>query len=550
MSSDYQVLAEYYQKYLDSDYSYSRLNMNKEKEAFWSNGNAKTDTDMLSRYYGMYENLILSRASYEYSEYEISIQTEFALYKKENSDILNGVYDVARIAADEWNKAEGKLNAQYNQWRKSFIERYEEAGKEWQEKYEEFLSDKQQWITRMYVSAASETGYTGIRADEEARKSLTKTRERMVRNISRESFDAGEYVRDLIGSSLIGKLNSHLDTIAGRTDGVHLAAEVQKKNSMSGAENLLNAMKVLEETSAMMKKTACKKAAQDAGILLDQKIEEAYSGIETTNKNVEESIDSMLYGAGYLKSGNLYARKVLAHSYLVQDVYKIQAVAGYNWYNTARPELRISSAMFEGLETDGIITLMNTATMELEDWQARIFCVHDGVRDIKGEIEKHIGSKQDYGSEIGRIMFQYDRNEKEKDAGKAEFEAAPWDKQITESPCSWVEVPSLRSVVTTATAVASAVVTTVATSALSVVSFGALAAPMAVLCGAAVTLSAEAMFAVADVAGGYKDWDEVGTELAISAATSVISAAGGAAGAAVQGIGGIGGVFLYRNQIL
>ncbi|MEE1211278.1 MAG: hypothetical protein UHO11_02170, partial [Treponema sp.] len=391
MSSDYQVLAEYYQKYLDSDYSYSRLNMNKEKEAFWSNGNAKTDTDMLSRYYGMYENLILSRASYEYSEYEISIQTEFALYKKENSDILNGVYDVARIAADEWNKAEGKLNAQYNQWRKSFIERYEEAGKEWQEKYEEFLSDKQQWITRMYVSAASETGYTGIRADEEARKSLTKTRERMVRNISRESFDAGEYVRDLIGSSLIGKLNSHLDTIAGRTDGVHLAAEVQKKNSMSGAENLLNAMKVLEETSAMMKKTACKKAAQDAGILLDQKIEEAYSGIETTNKNVEESIDSMLYGAGYLKSGNLYARKVLAHSYLVQDVYKIQAVAGYNWYRTAKPELRISSAMFDGLETDGIITLMNTATMELEDWQARIFGVHDGVREIKGEIEKHIG---------------------------------------------------------------------------------------------------------------------------------------------------------------
>ena len=38
-----------------------------------------------------------------------------------------------------------------------------------------------------------------------------------------------------------------------------------------------------------MKKTACKKAAQKAGMLLDKKIEEAYSGIETTNKNIEES---------------------------------------------------------------------------------------------------------------------------------------------------------------------------------------------------------------------------------------------------------------------
>ena len=549
LSEDYKVLAEYYQKYLNSsDYSYSKLNMNKAEEPFWSNGNINTDTDMLSRYYGLYEKQILSQANKEYKEYEISLETEYRLYKKENSDILKGVYDVARIAADEWNKAEEKLNAQYNQWHKTFIERYEEAGKEWQENYEEFLSDKQQWITRMYVSAASETGYTGIRADEEARKSLTKTRERMVKNISRESFDAGEYVRDLIGSSLIGKLNSHLDTIAGRTEGVHFAEKIHNKNTTSSAENLLNAMKVLSETSAMMKKTACKKAAQEAEILLDKKIDEAYSGIDTTNKNVEESIDSMLYGAGYLKSGNLYARKVLAHSYLVEDVYKIQAIAGYNWYNTARPELRISSAMFEGLETDGIITLMNTATMELEDWQARIFGVHDGVREIKGEIERHIGSKQDYGSEIGRIMFQYDRNEKEKDAGKAEFEAAPWDKQITESPCSWVEVPSLRSVVTTAAAVYSAVVTTVATTALSVASFGTLSAPMAALCaagiGAAITLSAEATFAVADVAGGYRDWDEVGKDLAISAATSVISAVGGAAGAAIKGIGGIGGALL------
>ena len=64
--------------------------------------------------------------------------------------------------------------------------------------------------------------------------------------------------------------------------------------------------------------------------------------------------------------------------------------------------------------------------------------------------------------------------------------------------------------------------------------------------GVAVTMSTEATLAAMDLSGGYKDWDEVGTQLEISAATSVISAAGGAAGAAVQGIGGIGNGFKTR----
>ena len=45
-----------------------------------------------------------------------------------------------------------------------------------------------------------------------------------------------------------------------------------------------------------------------------------------------------------------------------------------------------------------------------------------------------------------------------------------------------------------------------------------------------------------DLAGGYKDWNQVGTELGMSLVTSSIGGAFGAAGAAVKGVGGVAGV--------
>ena len=142
-------------------------------------------------------------------------------------------------------------------------------------------------------------------------------------------------------------------------------------------------------------------------------------------------------------------------------------------------------------------------------------------------------------------MYQYEKNEDEKAQGRTELEAAPWDKKIAPAETGMMEVPSLRSIAITATAVTAAIVVTAVTSALS---FGTMTAPVAMLtamgAGAIITLSTEAAFAAADLAGGFKNWNQVGMELGVSVATSAISAAGGMAGAAIKGLGGIGGALL------
>lgn len=391
-SSYYEVMAEYYRQYMDpEDMSYSKQEMNGSCERYWaSTGERSTDSSMVSRYYEMYFSLLEDQKEYKAAENAMKLETGYSLYKKESQDILENIKDVKRIAEKEWEKAEGKLNAEYNSWRKEFITRYEETSREWQSSYEEFLSDKQEWIDRMYLGAASETGYSEENADEEARKAMQKLKTKLQKSVERENIEADEYVETLLGESYIGKLSRHMDEMQARIDGMHLATAVQNIRERDMVEEMYAVQEMMEATTAMMKKTAGRKAAQEAGKILEEKIEEAYKGIDERNRKVEENVDQKLYKAGYMKGGNLYTRKILAHSYLVEDIYKMQVVSGYNWYRTARPELTVSPGMFEGLESEGVIKMMNTATLELDDWRAKVYGIHNGVQNIKGLLETYI----------------------------------------------------------------------------------------------------------------------------------------------------------------
>ena len=91
----------------------------------------------------------------------------------------------------------------------------------------------------------------------------------------------------------------------------------------------------------------------------------------------------MVYEAGYTWEGNVIQREVLEHSYLFYETYKTQYVHCYEWYVTSRPELTVSSEMFEGLEDSGIIEMLAVANQQLEDWKDLTFGIHNGSLDIE-----------------------------------------------------------------------------------------------------------------------------------------------------------------------
>jgi len=551
ISDHYKNLFDYYRNYFDGNLGYSHLNLNNGKDAYWFDDAETVNSgkvSVVSEYLQFYQELLAERAANKFDEYKAGLDQNLKSFGKENEDVLTQLNKIVLIAGNEWDKAGEKLNAQYNTWHRDFNRTYVNASREWQESYEEFLSDKQQWITQMYMSAGAETGYSDIDADEQARKSLKKAKAEKVNGVEKVSFDATEYIEKLIGTTALSALNSHMDQLESRIGSSRLIADRNYKADAAAVTALFESMNIIDEVTAAMEKTAARLVAQDAAAQLDESIESAYKSVETANKSFEDNIREMVYDAGYTWEGNKISRRVLKHAYLFTDDYTTQTIHCYEWYSTNRPELTVTSAMFDGLEGDGVISLMNAATMQLTDWQEKVFGIHNGTVEKEGEFDKHIGKAPDGtdggSGEFGRIMLDFSNNENEMQAGLAEMAAAPWDRKIAPSPVSWMEMPSLRTVGTVAAAVAATVVSAV----VSVVSFGTMAAPMAALCAAgisaAITLSTEATFAALDVSGGYKSWDEVGKSLAISAATSAIGALGGAAGAAVGSIGGIGGALL------
>ena len=138
-------------------------------------------------------------------------------------------------------------------------------------------------------------------------------------------------------------------------------------------------------------------------------------------------------------------------------------------------------------------------------------------------------------------MLNFAWNEVQKGKGISELAKPGWDQKLWSGDFLGFEPPSIRTVACVAAAAAAAIVGAVA-SPFTVGSSAVLGAMAVAAIGAAITFTNECLFALLDLAGEYKSPEEIGKQLATSAATSAISVLGAGAGAAVSGLSGIGGV--------
>ncbi len=554
--SSYSFLFDYYKKYLKEGRTFAGENFNRaESEYFIFSNSLETfpvlsseselnyREDFFSRYLEFYEELQTVNTGFELASKKLLLDSSLNSIKKENEDNLNRLLQISFIADNEWQKAEEKLNSTYNSWARDFSKNYTKANEEWKNSYEEFLSEKQQWISQMYASASLEAGLVfsaGEKAEEALKNSIQKAKIAEINSVERLEIDSTSFVNQFLKDSILYSLKEHFGELEGRAGQSVFYSKINAKKSAGTALDYYNAKKAGSEISQLMQETSAKLYAQKYSQNIEQNIEDSFNLVEEANRNFEGEIKNLVYAEGYDWQKEEISRKVLVHSYFFNDEYKKQTVHVFNWFKTERPSISFSTSILNGLSAESLIQFAQTATQQIEEWKNRIFGIHTKDKDEDGEFEIHIGSAPDNSSlkngsgELGLIYSDIFKNNEEMLAGLSEMEAAPWDKKLTASPVSWVEVPSLRTVCTVATAVAASVVS----AALSVASFGTLAAPLAALCAAgvsaALTTSTETAFAIMDLNGNYKDWDEVAKNLGTSVAVSSISAIGGVAGSALN----------------
>ena len=513
-------------------------------------------TEMLNNWYVNYEKLLETKNTQKLKEYQNELEFSAKSFATQNSEILNQLYDIRDVSIQEWDKATEKLNATYNVWKRDFIKTYQKNTEEWQASYDDFLKDKQEWITTMYVEAANQSAYSEEKTAESVVKSLVKAKQVAAEEMQGVTIDTEAYINELLADTNLASLEGHMADVSFRLEKTKGVSAVNRSNFAGTMASLLMSQKISSEVTAKMEVTASKVAALKAAENIETNIKKSYDMIDEQNRYYENYVKELVQGAGYRWTSKESKRRVPVDSYVLSTIYETQYVASYQWFKTVVPEVTVSTALLGNMEGETLALAVAQDESDLEEWRKKMFSSEDGN---KGEFVKWVGEagvlKEDYDTskslsrntkesgsgQMGSIILNFQWNEIMQRKGFSELSKPMWDQKLYPGEMFGMEAPSIRTVASVAAAATAAVVGAVAAP-FTGGSSAVLGAVAAAAIGAAITFTNEFVFAMLDLVGEYKSPEEIGKQLAIKAATDAVSVLGAGAGAAVSGISGITGV--------
>ncbi len=513
-------------------------------------------TEMLNNWYVNYEKLLETKNSQKLKEYQNELEFSAKSFATQNSEILNQLYDIRDVSIQEWDKATEKLNATYNVWKREFIKTYQKNTEEWQSNYEEFLKDKQEWITTMYVEAANQSAYSEKKTAESVAKSLVKSKQLAAEKMQGVEIDTRTYINELLQGTNLSSLEGHISDVSSRFEKNTGVLAANRNNRSGTIESLLVSQKISAEVTSKMEATASKVAALKAAENIENNIKQSYEMIDEQNQYYEDFVKELVQGAGYRWTKKGSQRRVAVDSHAFGTIYDTQYVGSYQWFKTALPDVTVSTALLGNLEGETLALAMAQDESDLEEWRKKMFNSEKGK---EGELVKWVGEggelKSDYDinkslssntgdsgtGQMGSIILNFKWNEIQQSKGFSELAKPVWDQKLYPGEMFGMEVPSIRTVAGVAVAATAAVVGAVAAP-VTGGSSAVLGAVVASAIGAAATFTNEFVFAMLDLTGEYKSPEEIGKQLAIKAATDAVSVLSAGAGAAVSGISGIAGV--------
>ena len=513
-------------------------------------------TEMLNNWYVNYAKLLETRNGQKLKEYLNELDYSANSFATQNSEILSQFYDIRDVSKQEWNRAAEKLNATYNVWKRDFLKTYQKNTEEWQASYDDFLKDKQEWITTMYVEAANQSAYSEEKTAEIVAKSLVKAKQVAAEEMQGVTIDTEAYINELLADTNLASLEGHMADVSFRLEKTKGVSAVNRSNFAGTMASLLMSQKISSEVTAKMEVTASKVAALKAAENIETNIKKSYDMIDEQNRYYENYVKELVQGAGYRWTSKESKRRVPVDSYVLSTIYETQYVASYQWFKTVVPEVTVSTALLGNMEGETLALAVAQDESDLEEWRKKMFSSEDGN---KGEFVKWVGEagvlKEDYDTskslsrntkesgsgQMGSIILNFQWNEIMQRKGFSELSKPMWDQKLYPGEMFGMEAPSIRTVASVAAAATAAVVGAVAAP-FTGGSSAVLGAVAAAAIGAAITFTNEFVFAMLDLVGEYKSPEEIGKQLAIKAATDAVSVLGAGAGAAVSGISGIAGV--------
>jgi len=438
----------------------------------------------------------------------------------------------------DWKTGFESMEAAYSKWERDFMERYAAVDDAWNAAYLESLQSKELWINdAVYAASESFNGNLLAVIGSDAESASRKLDGFMPSSFMdfADTEEASAILQGVLGSAGIVNLRSAVDSLTGSANTVL----TQTKRGVSGL-GVWNSGQAYAAAKELAWNSANELASGRMAILAFQAQETADEAkryledlVVQSNKGFDANMDeTYLIRGGWKRSGNSYIKDIVVHStFFTSAITEKETEDVYKWFvlNPWDFSVRLNDADIENLDYTQMQNIAFRIQEEITRKNEEIF----GAGDREGAFQKHIGDFSEDApdqrtGEYGRLIYDFYQWEGKQAQGISLMNAALWDKPLWDSRGSWFDAPSIRTVVDIGTSVAATVVGAV----LAPISAGG---SLALAYG--MNMTDDLIFGAMDVAGGHKDWDQVGFELGKKSLISAVTTAGGAAFSGVAGTG-------------
>jgi murein DD-endopeptidase MepM/ murein hydrolase activator NlpD len=309
----------------------------------------------------------------------------------------------------EWSKAQGRFNNDYNNWKRSFQNEYNAKTSQWEENYLRFVLEKQEWVETQYVHAVN-VGNAGLLEQSGAdvgaviSRALSGT---LVERMSRSELDVDEYIKMLLEGTNLSKLMDYAGSLTDRSR--YAASAVHKGNSRESVTSSLVAAKNAQEAmNEELRENAARLAASQARKLITDAIASYERRLNAENEGMWEMQQEMVRSEGYTIDSDGISRIGVTDMTFWDAVTQRQSVHKYEYFSTSAPVVRVNLDALDGLSPDTIMHLVNMSYRDLELWGENIFGRtedngYGGLRTVIHLVDRTSGSK--FHSQQANLLY-------------------------------------------------------------------------------------------------------------------------------------------------
>jgi hypothetical protein len=281
-------------------------------------------------------------------------------------------------AAQEWEKAKGKINEGEAQWRRTFWEEYGAKTTAWEASYLEFMREQQEWVETQYIYAVT-AGNAGllVQADADVGEVIMRALEgTQVARMSRGTEEIAEYAAELFTETK-ETMSLLMETAEGLSGRARYGAQAVKrgKERETVTAKLAEAQQTQRELNEEMQKGAARLAAIQAGKLIEAATAAYLERIDAENRGMREWQEETVGKDRYRVEGKRISREAVVDSTVRGVTQKTQTVYAYQDFVTEGPHLRVKldAEILSGLDPVTIMDMVDQGKRELATWGEGIF---------------------------------------------------------------------------------------------------------------------------------------------------------------------------------